>query len=31
MIWLAVALAVLLGLCAVGVTAAALLPDMPPP
>jgi hypothetical protein len=31
MIWLAVALAALLVLCAAGVTAAAFLPDMPPP
>jgi hypothetical protein len=30
MIWLAVALAALLVLCAAGVTAAAFLPDMPP-
>jgi hypothetical protein len=31
MIWLAVALAALLVLCAAGVTAAAFLPDMPSP
>jgi hypothetical protein len=30
-IWLAIAVLLVLALCAVGVAAAAFLPDMPPP